>query len=299
MTGSEQASTVRVGYRQLWRFGGLSPLQLLRESIRCYQQHQQDARSAQFAYYSMLALAPLLIVIIACVSRLPLGGVLESFERAVDVGMPQNVVTVIETQIDDVQQHSYFGLPLIGLALLAIAGSRLFLTMGAGLDAAYGVEQRRTFWKSSGVALGLTFCVFVLLLLAMVLLVVGPMMTGFITSRVEVVWVHVLLGSGVRWGVACSFMLIATSFIYWIIPTPKLQWYIVSPGNAFATGGWVLVTQGLRIYVENFARYNETYGALAGVIVLLIWLYMTGSLLMMGGQINSVIHRAALAMPRN
>ena len=67
----------------------------------------------------------------------------------------------------------------------------------------------------------------------------------------------------------------------------------MSPGSLFATTGWVVVTQGFRIYVENFARYNETYGALGGVVVLLIWLYLTGSLLLAGGQINAVIHCAA------
>jgi membrane protein len=88
-------------------------------------------------------------------------------------------------------------------------------------------------------------------------------------------------------------MLLATSVIYWLIPGTKVRWHAVSPGSLFATTGWVGVTQGFRIYVENFARYNETYGALGGVVVLLVWLYLTGSLLLAGGQINAVIHRAA------
>ena len=82
------------------------------------------------------------------------------------------------------------------------------------------------------------------------------------------------------------------------MPSVKLPWYPLSPGSLFATVAWVIVTQGFRAYVENLGQYNETYGALGGVVVLMIWFYLTGSLLLLGGQINSVIHRAAVSEPR-
>lgn len=281
---------------KLWRLGGLSIRELLVRTLRERKSNQLDARSAQFSYYSMLAVAPLLILIIGCVAQLPLDDVLESFLRAIKAGLPVNVVRLINRQIQDIQAHSTWGLMLGAFALLAIAGSRVFLTLGAGLDAAYGVEERRHFLRAGGIAFAMTFGVFVLLLLAMVLLVVGPMTAEYLLGRIESPVVHVLLSTGVRWGVACGFMLIAASVVYWIIPTVKVGWYFISPGSLFATVGWVLAMQGMRLYIENFAqaRYNETYGALAGVVVLLVWFYMTGALLLTGGQINGIIHRAAL-----
>jgi len=293
VSSGSQAVLRRVPFSTLWQFGGLSIGQLARQAITGYRKNQFDARSAQFAFYSMLALAPLLIVIIACVAQLPLEGVLDSFLKAVGVGMPQSVAQLIRRQVEDIQAHSSLGLILGGLLLLAIAGSRVFLTLSAGLDTAYNVQQRRRFWKNGGVALVLTLGVFVLFLVAMILLVLGPMATAFITDRIEVAWVHVLLSRGVRWGVACGFILISASSIYWLCPTVSVPWYWLSPGSTFATTGWIVVTQGFRLYVENLGRYNETYGALGGVVVLLIWLYLTGSLFLMGGQIDSVIHRAA------
>ncbi len=299
VSGSASEAEERVDFFTLWRLGGLSIWRLIRQSVDGYRAHQFDARSAQFAYYSMLALAPLLIVIIACVAQFPLEGalerqgVLESFLKAVAKGMPENVVELIKDQIRNIQAHSTWQLIVVGLALLGIAGSRVFLTMGAGLDAAYNVDVRRRFWKASSVSLALTVGVSLLLLAAMVLLVVGPLITRLVTDTVHIPWNRLLFYTGIRWGVACGFLLISTSVIYCVVPSVQLPWYPLSPGSLFATVGWVIVTQGFRAYVENLGRYNETYGALGGVVVLMIWFYLTGSLLLMGGQINSVIHRAA------
>ena len=301
MSGPPSETEERVSFLTLWRLGGLSIWQLIRRSAEGYRAHQFDARSAQFAYYSMLALAPLLIVIIACIAQFPLEGVLErqgvleSFLKAVAKGMPDNVVELFKDQIRNIQAHSTWQLIALGLALLGIAGSRVFLTMGAGLDAAYGVEVRRHFWKAGGLSLALTVGVSLLLLAAMVLLVVGPMITRLVTDTVHIPWNRLLFYTGIRWGVACGFLLVSTSVIYCVVPSVKLPWYPLSPGSLFATVAWVIVTQGFRAYVENLGQYNETYGALGGVVVLMIWFYLTGSLLLLGGQINSVIHRAAVS----
>ncbi len=285
----------KVPFLMLWRFGSLPPWELVSGSSRGFRKNQLDARSAQFAFFSILALAPFLIVVIASVARMPLDGVLASFLDALNEGLPENVVALLERQILDIQQQSSIGLISIGLFLLTMAGSRIFLTLGAGLDAVWGVDYRRRYLRARALAALMTFGVLLLLLVSMIVLVVGPMVAGFLTRWIDVPWVNVLMSDGVRWGVACGFMLIATSVIYWAIPSVRLPWYWFSPGSVFATLGWVVVTQGFRFYVENFAHYNETYGALGGVVVLMIWLYLTGAVLLMGGQINCVVYEAVEA----
>src|SRR5262249_13664807 len=112
------------------------------------------------------------------------------------------------------------------------------------------------------------------------------------------VWIPYLttiLQGGVRWGVVGACLWIATTAIYCLVPNVKLNWYWFSPGSVFAVIGWVLSSQGFRVYVENFASYNKTYGALGGVIVLIVWLNLTGAVLLMGGQINGIIHAAEMA----
>lgn len=293
MTDQEQIQLGKIGFRAMWRFGGLTPWDLILQSLKGYNHHRLSAHSAQFAYYAIFTLFPLLIVIIGCVAQLPIKGLILSMENAINQGFPKTVSELLFNQISDIQSKTTISLISGSLFLLALGGMRLFLTMGTGLDAVFEVDHRRTFWKSGGLALLLTFGVFVLLLLSMILLVVGPEIAKLLLANFYAPWLHLLLSAGTRWSVACGFMLISTSVIYWAVPSVKLPWKMFTPGSLFVVISWVVMLQGFRIYVENFAHYNETYGTLGGFIVLLVWLYLTGAILMMGGEINGVIYRSA------
>jgi len=289
---------------RLWRFGGLSVWQLIVRSWRGYRDNHFGGYSAQFAYYSMLALFPLLILLIAAIARLPLSGVLENSLDAAHRALPEDVSNLLQRQVrdmvrqqvHDIQSHSSFSLIVASLAVLGIAGSQIYLTITEGLNLAYGIKESRRSWQVYGMALLLNLAASLLLLVALVLMVAGPILSGWIeTQGFDVPFLATILRSGVRWGVVCSCLWIYTSAIYCLGPSVKLPWYWFSPGSAFAVGGWVLVSQGFRVYVENLARYNETYGALGGVIVLMVWFNLTGAVLLMGGQINAVIHAADIA----
>lgn len=281
---------------RLWRFGGLSPWQLIVRSVLGYRENHFDARSAQFAYYSMLSLFPLLILLIAALAQLPLKGILDNALDAVDHGLGKDIYDLLVLQIHDIQERSTAGLVTTSLSVLAIAGSQVFLTITEGLNRAYGVLETRRIWRVYGLAFLLTVAASLLLLVALVLMIVGPMLSTW-SARLNLPfpYLRTLLQSGVRWGVVCVCLWIYTSTVYCLVPNVKLPWYWFSPGSVFAVVGWVLSSQGFRIYVENFATYNTTYGALGGVIVLIVWLNLTGAVLLMGGQINGVIHRAEVA----
>lgn len=279
---------------KLWRFGGLPPWTVVARSWKGYRENHFDARSAQFAYYSMLAIFPLLILIIAGVAHLPLAGVLENSLDAAKHGLPEGMFDLLRNQIRDIQKHSTVSLLAISAFVLAGAGSRVFLTITDGLNMAYGVKETRRFWQVYGMAFLLTIAAGVLMFFGVVLMVAGPMLSDWVTAHdIHIPYLTVILRRGVRWGVVCGCLWAYTSTVYSVVPCVKLPWYWLSPGSVFAVGGWVAVSQGFRLYVENLGQFNETYGAIGGVIVLIIWLDLTGAVLLMGGEINSVIHRAA------
>ena len=98
-----------------------------------------------------------------------------------------------------------------------------------------------------------------------------------------------------RWPVAIAVMLVAVAFLYWAAPNAKLPFRWISPGALLATVGWIAMTFGFGIYVSNFGSYNATYGTLGGVVVTLIWFYLSGFVLLLGAELNAVLADEALA----
>jgi len=290
MNRSEDPAEKKQTGTSLWNLQGLTIWQLFAQSHRRYRENHFGGSCAQFAYYSLLALAPLLIILIAFSAKLPLDDLIESFESAIAGGLPRSTVNVLTTQIEEIQERSSTNLVLVSFIILGIAGTRIFWTMSKALDLAFGVQHKRRVWIRGGMALVLTFGVVFLLLLTMVMLVIGPMIATFIVETARVPQTQTSFFFVVRWGLACLAMLFIASVVYGVIPNLKLRWQWVTPGSVFATLGWIVITQGFRIYVENFSRYNETYGALSGVVVLMTWLYFTGAVILFGGQMNAVIY---------
>ena len=182
---------------------------------------------------------------------------------------------------------------LVSVVILGFSGSRLFLTMGEGLNAAYGVPVRQLRWQLRGKSLLFTAAVVPLMLLLMVAMVVGPIVVTWFYQTLDIPLEASFVAHSVRWTLVTVGLWLITAAIHSWIPSARQPWYWLSPGTVFTVVGWMVASQGFRFYVENFASYNQTYGALSGVIVLMIWLYMIGAVLLTGGQLNSVIYKAA------
>jgi membrane protein len=273
-----------------WNLGGLRFHQVAVRAVHGFREHHLDARSAQFAYYAMLFIAPLLILLIAAFAQLPLEGEIESLTETTDRALPTGADRVLLRQIEDIQKHSTLSLVLFALLVAGFAGSQLFLTISRGLNAAYGVTEVRHDWQVRCLALLVTLGAFVMLLVALLLLLLGPIIMQWMVEHSFDPRLGFLLNRGLRWLILGLVMLTSASVIYWLAPGIKVRWSLFTPGSLFATLGWAVTGRGFQFYVETVARYNETYGVIGGTIILLVWLYLTGAVLMMGGQINSIIY---------
>lgn len=277
---------------RVWHLGGLSFWQLIKRTAVGWRDCQLSAKCAQFAYYSMLALVPLLILTIAAIARLPLAGTLVSFERLLRRTLPPDAYELVELQIQDIHKHSDASLVFVALFVFSFGGMRLFVTMGEGLSAVFGAEQPRRWISAQGLSLLLTLGILFLLLLALVLLVLGPDLVHWILDALDLQRLEGVSFQAVRLSIVTCALLLCTSSIYCLMPAVKLPWHWLSPGSVTAVVGWMLLSQGLRLYATYFGHYNKTYGALAGVIVLLLWFYLSGATLLLGGLVNGVIYRA-------
>ena len=273
-----------------WNLGELRFHQLVTRAFHGFREHHLDARSAQFAYYAMLFIAPLLILLIAALAQIPLEGEMESLTETTGRAFPTGADSVLLRQIEDIQQYSTLKLVLFALLVAGFAGSQLFLTISRGLNAAYGVVDVRHAWQVRCLALLVTLGAFIMLLVALLLLLLGPIITQWMADHAFDPRLGFLLNRGFRWLILGLVTLTSASVIYWLAPGAKVRWSLFTPGSLFATAGWTVTGRGFQIYVETVARYNETYGVIGGTIILLVWLYLTGAVLMMGGLINSIIY---------
>src|SRR3989442_9483355 len=165
--------------------------------------------------------------------------------------------------------------------------------MVSALNMAYGVEDKRPWWKRRLIAVALTLGFGVFILLALVLLVFGGQIGGAVASK---------LGFGAQflasWNIVSVVLVIGCvlfglAMVYYLAPDAKQHWWWVTPGSVVALTLWLGLSFGLRIYVANFANYSATYGSIGGVILLILWLYLTGVVLLLGAEINSEIEHAA------
>lgn len=274
---------------RLWRGNGLGPFQVIGSVLRGFRLHNLDARSAQFAYYALLLLPPSLVVLFWVGVGLPWENLVGQLaeERVV----PKRAAELIIRQINGIREAS--SPPVLGLAVVVgmSAGFKLFFNLGRGLNAAFAVTEGRPAWKVWRNAVGTAVVTFLILLLCLGLLVLGPRFSEAAARANAPTWVILLLAWSVRWIVVVGTMLLLVAFIYWIVPDTDIGWRPLSPGCVFAVAGSVAASFGFGVYASAAGKFNETYGALAAVAILLIWLYLTGCVLLLGAELNAVLLR--------
>ena len=278
-----------------WRGHGLRPWTVLNRVRKDFRRRDHlDAFSAQYAYYGLLVIPPILILIIHAASKLPWEGLLDSLIRGASDSMPAQARDIIVSQIEDMRGDRSDSLLYMAIAVFALAGWRLVRTIASGLNSAYGVEESRPWYMRWTISLVLVLVAFLAILAALVLTVVGADIEHFVVEELDITEMSAALSGTLRWAMAVFLVLLSASTIYWVVPSVRLHWVLLSPGSVFAAIGWIALSSGFRIYKDNFNRFNETYGALGGVIVLLAWLYLSGVVLFVGGKINAILHQRAV-----
>lgn len=245
--------------------------------------------SAQLGYYMALALFPALVVLVAIVSYLP-WSVLGDLVRTIDRIAPAEIVTLVRDQLEQISRSPDHGLLTVGVLGAIWTSSTALVSIVSTLNRAYDVTESRPWWKVRLLAIALTVGMAVLIVSAGVLVIAGPAITAALESRVG------LSGASawmiLQWPLIFALASLGIAIIYYFAPDVKQEWVWITPGSLVATSLWLVVSLGFRYYVSAFGNYNETYGALGAAAILLLWMYLTGLAILIGGEINSVIEHA-------
>ena len=169
--------------------------------------------------------------------------------------------------------------------------------MGAiceSLNAAYHVKESRAWWKQRLTAVGLTLALGILIISALVLTLYGGRIADWLAASYGLGGVFTTTWTVIEWPLVLVFLLLGFSLIYYWAPDLRDQdWKWVTPGSVVAVLIWLLVSFGFRLYLHFFDSYSKTYGSMGAVIILMLWFWLTGAAILIGGEINSNIEDTA------
>jgi len=247
--------------------------------------------AAALSYYFLLALFPALIALATFVGYLPFPHLFNTIISTMAHVIPPQSMGLVRRVVADVTSHTHGALLSFGLLGTLWTCSSAFTTMIDALNVAYNVPETRPFWKIRLVAFELTFLIGFLVLISFASLVVGPRFGRFLAAELDLSRAFAALWPLLQHALAAILMVLALEGLYFMAPNVKQNFLSSLPGAVFAVIGWILLSDGLSLYFQKFEHLNKTYGVLGGGIALLVWLYWSGFIILVGAEINSEIAR--------
>jgi membrane protein len=248
--------------------------------------------AAQLAFYFLLALFPALLFLVSLITYLPIHGSLLQAITDLERVMPADVVRIVREQIARALEGDRGGLLTIAVAGAVWSSSSAASAIIVALNQAYDVVDARPWWLRRLIAIGLTVALAVFVVAAFGLVVGGVDLAEWLAARVGFGNALTTVWSVAHWPVAFALVVIAVDLVYYFAPNADTEWVWITPGSLLATGLWLLTSFGFKLYVQNFSRYDDVYGAIGGVIVLMLWFYASGFVLLLGAELNAEIDRA-------
>lgn len=276
----------------LWKLGGLTPLKLAQLGIKKIDEDELSTRSAALSYYFVLALFPMFLFLVSLIGLIagngsPMGDKIMATLGSLAPGSASGVVQQVIHQTVKNRGGVKLAAGIVGALWAASGGMGAIVT---SLNVIYRTKETRPLWKQKLTVVGLTLALALLILVASTLVLYGGSIGQLIATRVGVGKLFWIVWRIVQWPMTFVAMFLSFSIIYYFAPDLKeRKWYWVTPGSVIGVVLWLVASVGFRIYLHFFNSYSATYGSLGAVIILMLWLYITGFAILVGGEMNWVI----------
>ncbi|MFJ7266663.1 YihY/virulence factor BrkB family protein [Streptomyces sp. NPDC099050] len=271
---------------------------VLRGTVEEFKDDELTDRAAALTYYGVLALFPALLVL---VSLLGIAGesaterVLDNLQKLA----PGSARDVVSDAVQQLQGHSGVGsvLAVVGLVVAVWSASGYVAAFIRTSNAVYDVPEGRPVWKVLPLRLALTVTLMVLACASALIVVFSGSLARQAGAALGVGDTALTVWSIAKWPVLVLLVTMMIAILYWAAPNAKgrgFRW--VTPGSFLALVIWMTASAGFAFYVANFASYNKTYGTLAGVIVFLVWLWITNLAILLGLEFDAeMVRQRAIA----
>lgn len=280
----------------LWKLGGQTWQQLAKRVWADIGKDDIFGRAAQLSYYFLLALFPLLLFLTSVIGLI-MGsgtGLRHSLFNYLGKVLPSSASTLVSTTMFEVSNASSGGKVWFGILAALWAASTGMGAISESLNVAYHVKETRPWWKQRLTAVLLTVVLGLVIISALVLVLYGGKIADSLAGSYGFGEAFVVAWKVLQWPIVLAFLFTGFGLIYYWAPDLRDQdWRWVTPGSIVAVTLWLLISFGFRLYLHYFDSYSKTYGSLGAVIILMLWFYLTGAAILIGGEVNSDIEAAA------
>jgi len=267
---------------------------VLRKTFHEFNDDQCTDLAAALTYYAVLSIFPAMLALISVFGVL--GQAPKAVQTVVDTLQPllsKETLDLVKKALDQVAASQGAGVALaVGVLVALWSASGYVGAFGRAMNKIYEIDEGRPFWKLRPIMLLLTLVAVVLAAIALLLLIVSGRLAESIGSTIGLGDTALTVWSIAKWPVLAVIVVIVVALLYYATPNvqqPKFRWISIGAGVAILV--WVLASVGFAFYVGNFSSYNKTYGSLAGVIIFLLWLWITNLALLFGAEVDSEIER--------
>jgi membrane protein len=288
-TATERVRRFAFGFTNL----PLSWWELLKRTAKEFMADNGMGLAAQLAYYFFFSLFPAVLVGIAFASFFPLEHFVDRIVGSLSGVVPGDIIQIVQEQIRKLSEGNNGGVLTFGLAAALWSSSAAIMGLIDALNHAYDIEEGRAWWKVRLLSIGLTIGLAAFILLAFALVLLGPTAAEYIARATGLGPVFAWTWKILQWPVVLALVSLGASLVYYFAPDAEQEWVWVTPGAVLAAVLWLAASLGFKIYVANFATYTETYGAIGGVMVLLLWFYISGIVFLLGAELNAEIEHAS------
>lgn len=253
-------------------------------------------RAAQLAYYFILSLFPLLIFVssLAGIFFASEHGLYERLLGYLARIMPYSAFDLVRGAISDITSSAGRGKVSLGLVITLWTASLGMEALIRGLNVAYDVREFRPWWRRRLLAIAFTVILSVIAFGVLIIILWGDGLGRWLADDLQWGRTFAFAWSLLQWTAVGGAILFALNLIYLLAPNLKQQrWQAIMPGSFVALAIWLTASAGFKLYLRYFDSYAKTYGSLGAIIVLLIWLYLLAFSILVGGEVNSEIRKAA------
>ena len=265
--------------------------ELLKATFKDFFESDLDKYAAAVAFQMLFSVIPFLIVLIAMIGFIDIDGLYHSHA---DTIVPEDASEMITQVIAEMEQPAGGLIPIALLFALWVASSAM-RSITHALNIAYKVEETRPFWSQFLWSVVYTLAVAVLIIVAMILMMVGPQVLEWIAGLIALDDVFITIWTWLRWPVAMILLMLSVAFIYYVAPNVKQSFRKMIPGATIAILVWVALSVGFDFYMRTFIDLSILFGGLGAIIFLMIYFYICSAVLLFGAELNNMIERRILS----